>query len=92
MSDATKDHEPKGYHEEPSVVQLHRAIGGYVTIFSELIAQMRRDITTYFEPVTVEHSLAGNPLLDVLFASMTAKPIVEAFSLSARLARDMVTM
>lgn len=66
-----------GYHEQPEVVRLHRTIGGYITVFSELTAVMRRQMGVYMAPVGAE--LAENRLLDVLFASMTAKPIVDSF-------------
>jgi hypothetical protein len=67
-----------GYHEDPAVVFLHRTIGGYITVFSELTALMRHQIVTYLSPVEQAH-LAHNRLYDVLFAAMTAKPIVDAY-------------
>lgn len=78
MSNDSNDQERRGYHEDPSVIQLHRAIGGYITVFSEVVARMRQQIAVYFEPESVEFEL-GNPLLDVLFSSMTAQPIVNSF-------------
>lgn len=66
-----------GYHEQPEVMQLHRTIGGYITVFSELTAVMRRQMGAYMAPVAVE--VADNRLLDVLFASMTAKPLIDSF-------------
>ncbi|GIG26905.1 hypothetical protein Cde04nite_31490 [Cellulomonas denverensis] len=57
---------------------LHRSIGGYITMFSEMTASMRQQIGAYLAPVDVEFPISDR-LLDVLFASMTAKPIVDAF-------------
>lgn len=67
-----------GYHEDPAVVFLHRTIGGYITVFSELTALMRHQILAYLSPTEQAHG-AHNRLYDVLFAAMTAKPIVDAF-------------
>lgn len=67
-----------GYHEQPDVVWLHRTIGGYITAFSELTAIMRVQINDYLAPVEQEYP-PQNKLLDVLFASMAAKPIADSF-------------
>ncbi len=67
-----------GYHERPEVKQLHRVIGGYIAIFSELTSTMRHHMTDYFAPLDAEFTVP-NAKLDVLFATMTAKPIAESF-------------
>lgn len=68
----------RGYHEKPSVIQLHRVIGGYITTFSELIKLLRTGISEFMSDPAEEKPLP-NPLLDVLFATMTAKPIADAY-------------
>ncbi|MFB9953503.1 hypothetical protein [Cellulomonas denverensis] len=62
---------PRGYHEDPAIMFLHRSIGGYITMFSEMTASMRQQIGAYLAPVDVEFPISDR-LLDVLFASMTA--------------------
>ncbi|MFD6198093.1 hypothetical protein ACFWE3_15495 [Mycobacteriaceae bacterium NPDC060252] len=68
-----------GYHNKPEVIQLHRVIGGYIDRFSSLIAYMRQAISTYFATPEEVYPLRVGPLLDILFAPMTAKPIADAF-------------
>nr|WP_122975204.1 hypothetical protein [Mycolicibacterium komanii]CRL70331.1 hypothetical protein CPGR_01943 [Mycolicibacterium komanii] len=67
-----------GYHERPEVKELHRVIGGYIDVFSGLMHTMRQAITDYLAPPDERYPL-GSPLLDVLFATMTANPIVDSF-------------
>ncbi|MEU1954967.1 hypothetical protein [Nocardia rhamnosiphila] len=64
---------------ESDVVDLHQAIGLYITAFSELIEGMRSQIYEYFDPPSVTWRGGSYPLLDILFANMTANPIVESF-------------
>jgi hypothetical protein len=58
---------------------LHRVIGGYIDVFSHLTAIMRQSITSYFALPDEVYPLRVLPLLRGLFATMTAKPIVESF-------------
>ncbi|WHU49678.1 hypothetical protein QNM97_12180 [Gordonia sp. L191] len=69
---------PTPYNELPDVMQLHRAIGGYVTVFSELISTMRTAIHALLAPVD-ERIVLGDARLDILLATMTAKPMADAF-------------
>ena len=41
------------YHLRPDVMAIHRAIGGYVTAFSEVVSTMRRGIDRFFTPPDV---------------------------------------
>ncbi|MFF0709320.1 MULTISPECIES: hypothetical protein [Gordonia] len=66
------------YHELPDVMQLHRAIGGYVTVFSELISTLRTAIHAFLAPVD-KPIVMGDDRLDILLATMTAKPMSDAF-------------
>lgn len=77
-TNAPNDALPRGYHDEPSTVQLHRAIGGYITIFSELVATMRHHISKFLEP-NRDGAVDNSQLLDILFSTMTANPITESF-------------
>ncbi|WP_197373471.1 hypothetical protein [Mycolicibacterium baixiangningiae] len=70
---------PLGYHNQPDVIQLHRVIGGYIDRFSSLIAYMRQAILMYFAAPEDIYPVHMKPLLDILFATMTAKPITDAF-------------
>ncbi|TFD49386.1 hypothetical protein E3T55_11480 [Cryobacterium frigoriphilum] len=79
---------PPGYHEDPSVIQLHRAIGGYITTFSEMTALMRQMIGEYLAPVDDEFP-RPNPLLNIVFATMTAKPISDSFFAMATAVGDL---
>ncbi|MBH0110987.1 hypothetical protein I6E81_12490 [Salinibacterium sp. NG22] len=67
-----------GYESYPEVQQLHRSIGGYTTNFSELISSMRNALETFLAPPDMEF-VQPDPLLRILFVSMTAKPISDAF-------------
>ncbi|OBC00505.1 hypothetical protein A5785_19105 [Gordonia sp. 852002-50395_SCH5434458] len=59
-------------------MQLHRAIGGYVTVFSELISTLRTAIHAFLAPVD-KPIVMGDDRLDILLATMTAKPMSDAF-------------
>jgi hypothetical protein len=70
----------KGYHLRPDVIEIHRAIGGYITTYSELVAAMRYGIHQFLSPPdTDEWHHPPNPLLDILFNQMTADPIRAAY-------------
>jgi len=67
-----------GYHEDPEVIQLHRVIGGYITIFSQLISGMRQSMYRFLgEPDAATYP--RNRLIGVLFNNMTARPITDSF-------------
>lgn len=76
---ALKERQKMGYHEQPEVIQLHRVIGGYIDVFSQLTAIARQQTMSYFADLDKPFPVRHAPLLDALFASMTAKPIMEAF-------------
>jgi hypothetical protein len=42
------------YHLRPDVVEIHQAIGGYITAFSEVVATMRHGIDLFLTPMEVE--------------------------------------
>jgi hypothetical protein len=65
-------------HQRPDVVEIHQAIGGYITAFSEVVAALRRGIDIFLAPADVMFR-APDPLLEILFAQMTADPIRAAF-------------
>jgi hypothetical protein len=65
-------------HQRPDVVEIHRAIGGYVTAFSEVVAVLRQGIDIFLAPIDVKYR-RPDPLLEILFAQMTADPIRAAF-------------
>ena len=67
-----------GYHLRPDVVAIHRAIGGYITTFSEVVAVMHHGIDLFFAAPDVTFRPL-DPLLETLFAQMTADPIRAAF-------------
>jgi hypothetical protein len=72
------------YHLRPDVVEIHQAIGGYVTVFSEVVAAMRHGIDLFLTPTDVEFR-PPDPLLETLFAQMTADPIRAAlFAISSQ--------
>lgn len=64
------------YHNRPDVVELHRVMGGYIETFSSLITSMRQSIGLYF---AMADDRSARPLLDIMFSTMTAKPISDAF-------------
>ncbi len=67
-----------GYFSNPEVVEFHRAIGTFTASFSEMIAEMRHGVVTFLVPDDGRNQETGR-LFDVLFATMTAKPIVDSF-------------
>ena len=72
------------YHLRPDVVEIHQAIGGYITAFSEVVATMRHGIDLFLTPPDVEFR-PPDPLLATLFAQMTADPIRAAlFAISGQ--------
>ncbi len=74
------------YHMRPDVVEIHRAIGNYITAFSQVVATMRHGIDLFLAPKDVEFRLP-DPLLETLFAQMTADPIRSAlFAISSQVA------
>lgn len=75
---ADEDPPVRSYHELPQVRELHRALGGYVEIYSQGVSAMRHGIETFLAPDGEPHP-RGNPLFHILFAGMTAKPISDAF-------------
>jgi hypothetical protein len=66
------------YYLRPDVMTIHRAIGGYITAFSEVVSTMRHGIDRFFTPAEVTFRPL-DPLLETLFAQMTADPIRGAF-------------
>jgi hypothetical protein len=60
------------------VVEIHQAIGGYITAFSDVVAALRHGIDLFLAPVDVKFRVP-DPLLEILFAQMTADPIRAAF-------------
>lgn len=66
------------FQVRPDVVAIHRAIGGYITAFSEVVSTMRHGIDRFFIPADVTFR-QPDPLLETLFAQMTADPIRGAF-------------
>jgi hypothetical protein len=73
------------YHLRPDVIEIHRAIGGFITAFSEVVARMRRQMELLISnaegstPAAQSAVLPGNPLLAILFDKMTADPIRAAY-------------
>lgn len=82
MSDSdeidVKTKEMGGFHDRPDVIDLHRALGGYVTVFSELMSTMRLAINAFFLPPDTVQT-GSDDRLDILLATMTAKPMSDAF-------------
>jgi hypothetical protein len=72
------------YHLRPDVVKIHLAIGNYITAFSQVVAVMRHGIDLFLTPADVEFR-PPDPLLETLFAQMTADPIRSAlFAISSQ--------
>jgi hypothetical protein len=72
------------YHLRPDVVEIHQAIGRYITVFSEVMATMRHGIGLFLGPTDAEFR-PPDPLLETLFAQMTADPIRAAlFAISSQ--------
>jgi hypothetical protein len=67
-----------GYHEDPKVIQLHRVIGGYIAIFSELISGMRYQMYRFLAE-SEGNPFSQSPLIEILFANMTARPLTDSF-------------
>ena len=74
--DESAQHMP--YHEQPAVKQLHRTIGGYITTFSETVSRMRSGIGTFLAEPNDEFPRPDRRL-DIIFATMTAKPIADSY-------------
>jgi len=75
MNDSITVH---GYQGLPVVKRLHQALGGYFETYSQGLAIMRLGIE-YFLDSSDPRRHGRNPLFDVLFAGMTAKPLADAF-------------
>jgi hypothetical protein len=72
------------YHLRPDVVEIHQEIGRYITVFSEVVTTMRHGIGLFLGPTDAELR-PSNPLLETLFAQMTADPIRAAlFAISSQ--------
>lgn len=85
---ADEDPPVRSYHELPRVREFHRALGGYVEIYSQGISAMRHGIEAFLAPEGERHP-RGNPLFHILFAGMTAKPISDAFFGMATVAAEL---
>jgi len=72
-----------GYFTNPDVAEYHRAIGAFTASFSEMITAMRHGIVAFLVSADRPDRKTGQ-LFDVLFATMTAKPIVDSTSPSRR--------
>jgi hypothetical protein len=72
------------YHLRPDVVEIHQVIGPYITVFSEVVATMRHGIGLFLGPADAELR-PPDPLLETLFAQITADPIRAAlFAISSQ--------
>lgn len=67
-----------GYQGLPRVAQLHQALGGYFETYSIGLATMRHAVEDFLSFPAMAR-FKRNPLFDVLFAGMTAKPLADAF-------------
>jgi hypothetical protein len=72
------DFDGTSFHHRPDVIEVQRAIGGFITAFSEVVVSMRRGIESFLLPAGQEW-MPGNAIPEILLAQMTADPIRAAF-------------